>query len=108
MSPEDQARAIGELVLARKQAEERLALLESEGRKIGAYLTRLGGALQGNLAYVVFDRQSYDSCFSTGILPSFSPADFPTVDRLLKLTEDARNTIIDINAASDGLKKFGL
>jgi hypothetical protein len=108
ISSDDQAKAIGDLVLARKRAEERLALLEAEGRRIGLYLTTLGGALQGNAANVIFDRQSYDSRFSAGALPSFNPSDFPQVGALLKLTEDTRNTIIEMNAATEGLKKFGL
>jgi hypothetical protein len=106
MTPQDESQAVGDLVLKRKKADERLTLLQAEGKKIGEYLVGLGTQLQNSPAYAVFDQQSIDSRFSSA--PVFTRADYPSLDALLKLGDDARRTILEINSCAESLKKFGL
>jgi hypothetical protein len=106
MTPQDESQAVGDLVLKRKKADERLALLQAEGKKIGEYLVLLGTQLQNSPAYTVFDQQSVDGSFRSANV--FVRADYPSLDALLRLGDDARRTILEINSCTESLKKFGL
>jgi hypothetical protein len=106
MTQEDKAKDVGVLVLRRKEAEQRLVLLEEKGKEIGQYLSALGSALQSNAATTIFDEQSVDSSFGAQLV--FQRKNYPPLDELLRLTDDARKTILEMSQATESLRRFGI
>ena len=106
MTDEQKDTTIGRLVRERKEAEERLAYLETETRRIGIQLANLGASLQGSPATVVFENKTVDMKYS-GRGPVYNANDL-NAEKVIGLTSDIRTTLDTIESLRRDLTKFGL
>jgi hypothetical protein len=98
MSPEDQDAIIGSVLRQRKDAQQKLAMLHAEAKRMGQKLETLSGMLMRNPHDVWFDAPQP--------VNSFKSADVDA-RKISDLTGQIRDTYDEVKKWNDEAKKLG-
>jgi ABC-type Fe3+-hydroxamate transport system substrate-binding protein len=106
MSPEDKDALIGCAIRQKKEAEEKLAMLEAQAKKIGERLVQLGNLLRDRPQNVWFDAMSTGTRYSVPGVTTFKPADADG-KMIVTLTDQIRDANDELLRATESAKKLG-
>jgi hypothetical protein len=107
VTSEQEAALIGRVVVAKRAAEKRLAVLLEESRRIGDVLGSIAGYMRGNVQYVWFDDVSTNENYPHPRGDSFRVADVDG-ERIAKLTSEIRDAKDEIKRLSQQARDLGL
>jgi hypothetical protein len=107
LTNEQQEAIIGRVILAKRAAEKRLALLLEESKRLGDAIGTVAGYLRGNAHYVWFDGLSTNENYLHPRGETFFSKDFDPV-RIAKLTSEIRDTKDEIKQLSQQERELGL
>jgi hypothetical protein len=107
LTNEQQEAIIGRVILAKRAAEKRLALLLEESKRLGDAIGCVSGYLHGNAHYVWFDGLSTNENYPHPRGEIFSAKDFDPI-RIAKLTSEIRDTKDEIKQLSQQARELGL
>jgi hypothetical protein len=106
ITTEQQHAIIGKVISEKRAAEQRLAVLKEEIRRIGDALGTLSGYCRGNAEYIWFTGESTNENYPHPRGDSFS---IPDVDgkRLAKLTSELRDVKDEIRSLTRSARQLG-
>jgi hypothetical protein len=107
LTTEQQEAIIGRVILAKRTAEKRLALLLEESKRLGDTIGNIAGYLHGNAHYVWFDGLSTNANYPHPRGEMFFAKDLDPV-RIAKLTSEIRDTKDEIKRLSQQARDLGL
>lgn len=107
LTSEQEAAVIGRVVIAKRAAEKRLAMLLAESQRIGDELGNLAGYLRGNVHFVWFEGVSTNENYPHPRGDSFLVADVNGT-RIAKLTSEIRDVKDEIKRLSQQARDLGV
>jgi hypothetical protein len=105
MSPEDQDAIIGRVLRQRKEAHQRLAMLQAEAKRIGEKLGTLSGILVRHPHDVWFEAASTNTGYRRDE-ESFKLADIDS-KKIADLTSQIRDALDEVKRWNDEARKLG-
>jgi hypothetical protein len=108
MTQEDQAAAIGRIVLERKKITENLILLRAEARRLGDELTTLGSFLQSQPELVIFEQQPVNVEYANRAGGRIFKQKDINADAVIKITNEIREANDQLAKVTEEARRFGV
>ena len=107
MSPEDQFAVIGRVMSQKKEAEQKLAMLEAQATQIADKMSVMADLLRRNPRVVWFDGISTNTRYPrNSVTPKFKVGDFDG-KAIADLTSQIRDTTDEVNRLTQDAAKLG-
>lgn len=109
MSDEQKDAVIGRVIREKKEAEQKLKLLNAEARHYGEIFSALGASLNASPEYIAFEREpipvQYHSPHGNNRIYKREEID---AERLIKLTADIRATLMTLANLTEQASGLGV